>query len=127
GIPVIPVFWIAGEDHDYEEINHVYLEKSNQLQQYKVGQYIDEKRSISNIELDHKEMNSWLQEAFKQLGETRYTRELYDILNTCKDRSITYVDFFARVINVLFKDSGLVLVDSGNPKLRQMESEHFIT
>src|SRR5690625_3462072 len=29
--PVIPVFWVAGEDHDYQEINHIWLLEDNRL------------------------------------------------------------------------------------------------
>jgi bacillithiol biosynthesis cysteine-adding enzyme BshC len=28
-VPVVPVFWLASEDHDFEEINHTYLIKSD--------------------------------------------------------------------------------------------------
>ena len=34
GVPVVPVFWIAGEDHDYQEVNHVYVMKDNKQEKW---------------------------------------------------------------------------------------------
>src|SRR5699024_1743907 len=39
-IPVIPLFWIAGEDHDYDEINHTYIIEKNRLKKLKNDQKV---------------------------------------------------------------------------------------
>lgn len=33
-VPVVPIFWIAGEDHDMDEINHVMVPKNNTAKKY---------------------------------------------------------------------------------------------
>ncbi|RDW17934.1 bacillithiol biosynthesis cysteine-adding enzyme BshC [Oceanobacillus chungangensis] len=125
-IPVIPVFWIAGEDHDFEEMNHIHLPAANRLKKYKVAQQNIEKRSVSNISLDEKLMKEWLDNLFVQLMESEYTKDLYDTMNACLEKSTTYTDFFARVIFQLFDDEGVVLVDSAHPLVREIEKEHFV-
>ena len=45
GVPVIPVFWIAGEDHDIDEINHVYIERSRKLQKFVYPAKIENKEN----------------------------------------------------------------------------------
>ena len=31
GVKVVPVFWIAGEDHDMDEINHTFVAKNKKM------------------------------------------------------------------------------------------------
>ena len=38
---------------------------------------------------------------------------------------MTYTDFFAKIITALFKDYGLLLVDSAHPELRKIEQPYF--
>ncbi|WP_284140908.1 MULTISPECIES: bacillithiol biosynthesis cysteine-adding enzyme BshC [unclassified Virgibacillus] len=126
GIPVIPVFWIAGEDHDFDEINHVYLPGKKEMQKHKLLQKVMYKYPVSDIKLDKPVVEEWLYQICSQLKETAYTNDLYQSLQNCLFLSETYVDFFARIIHLLFAEEGLVLVDSGNEALRKLESDYFV-
>lgn len=126
-VPVIPVFWIAGEDHDFDEINHVFLPSREQLKKYKHPQKVYKKMSVSEIKMNKDETAKWLDKLFQQLQETAYTNDLYFSIKQCLDKSESYVDFFARLIYQLFDQEGLVLVDSAHPALRKLEKEHFIS
>src|SRR5699024_5218226 len=118
--------WIAGEDHDYDEINHVFYMDDDKIEKHVLGQEVNEKHSVSAIKIDGNYANKWLDELFIQLKETTYTKELYGMIKICLEQSTTYVDFFARLIFQLFEEEGLVLIDSGSPEIRKLESEYFI-
>lgn len=125
--PVIPVFWIAGEDHDFDEINHIYLPEPASMKKYKLLQRVVEKKSVSDIPIDETYATQWMNRLFEQMDETQYTKGLYQTIKGCLENSSTYVDFFAQVIYQLFDDEGIVLADSGDPKMRRLERDHFLT
>jgi bacillithiol synthase len=125
GVPVIPVFWIAGEDHDFEEINHVYMGRKA-LKKYKLPVKNDDKLSVSQMDLDQKLVRDWLETVLRQVSETNYTNELKRTVMDCLERSTNYVDFFAQLIFRLFPEDGLVLIDSGNEQVRKLESDYFV-
>lgn len=124
-IPVIPMFWIAGEDHDYDEINHIYTSANEKLNKRVTDQKEWQRRSVSHIPLDKSLTKDWIKQVFFDLTETEYTKNLALTIFDQVDQSETFVDFFARLIFQLFEESGLVLVDSGNMKLRDMQSAVF--
>lgn len=128
GIPVIPVFWIAGEDHDFDEVNHVFMPGTDRtnLKKHKLGHHIYEKRSVSHIPKDEISAKAWLDGVFGALPETFRTKELYhEVLNSLES-SHTYTDFFARLMYQLFPDEGIVLVDSADRSIRLLESDYFV-
>lgn len=121
GIPVIPVFWIAGEDHDFAEINHIFAAKDHVPKKFAIKDSPLKKQSVSDLTLNQSKTLDWLEQVFEAFGETDYSNHLLDHLINCVKRSTTYVEFFEHVIMNLFRNEGLVLVNSGDPGLRQLE------
>jgi bacillithiol biosynthesis cysteine-adding enzyme BshC len=124
-IPVIPVFWIAGEDHDFPEINHTYADINGQIRKLAVRQNWPNKHSVSDIPLDKQACREWTEELFSHYGETSFTNSVIEQILNRLENSTTYIDFFAQLIFLLFKDTGIVLVDSGDKELREIETPFF--
>ncbi|QUG40994.1 bacillithiol biosynthesis cysteine-adding enzyme BshC [Psychrobacillus sp. INOP01] len=125
GIPVIPVFWIAGEDHDIDEINHVYIERSRTLQKLVYPEKTRTKKIASESAFDLKLMDSYLDEIFKSLPETLYTKNLKSKVIELLENNLTYTSFFTALMNELFQEEGLLLLDAAYEPLRKLESDYF--
>ncbi len=123
GVPVVPIFWIAGEDHDYAEVNHIYLENDRKLEKWVYPNKIMDKRMVTDCPLNKELCQTWIQEVIATFGETDHTKELIAFSKRAIDVSETFVDFFAYIVMELFKEFGLLLVDSGNRELRQLEKK----
>lgn len=125
-IPVVPVFWIAGEDHDYQEVNHVFISNGQKPTKWIYPEKILHKKMVTDIELDKQVAISWIQKIIENFGETSYTKDILSFMHTQLERATTFVDFFANLIMEMFKDYGLLLIDSGDPHLRQLEKDILI-
>lgn len=126
GIPVIPVFWIAGEDHDYQEVNHLFLSQDQKIEKWTYPEKVSEKRMVSDITINREQCSLWIEGIFETFGETEHTKQVIDFLNNCLETSMTYVDFFATIIMHLFKEHGLLIVDSGDPNFRVLNRDFML-
>lgn len=125
GKPVIPVFWIAGEDHDIDEINHVYIERSRTLQKLVYPEKSRTKKIASESTFDQQLMDGYLDEIFKSLPETLYTKNLQSKVMELLENNLTYTSFFTALMNELFQEEGLLLLDAAYEPLRKLESDYF--
>ncbi|WP_408010883.1 bacillithiol biosynthesis cysteine-adding enzyme BshC [Pseudalkalibacillus sp. A8] len=124
GTPVIPVFWIAGEDHDFDEINHIHIPIDGKLKKHKLNLY-EGMRSVSHIEADNNQLFPWAEEVIRSFGETEHTQEVKDLIQKAIKESNTLTEFFAYLMITLFSDFGLVILDSHHPDLRKIETPFF--
>lgn len=126
GKPVVPVFWVAGEDHDFYEINHVFTKKGSRIDK-KVFPYKPKtKEMVSDMLLNKEETLKWVRDVFVEIGETEYSSKLIGIIDDFVEKSKTVSEFFGYTINFLFKNEGILLVDSGDTELRKLASGTYV-
>lgn len=124
-VPVVPIFWIAGEDHDFDEINHLFIQKEEKIEKIAIPPSDDKRKQLANVELDKEQLELFMKEVFRSFKETNYTADLLLEVEKLAKSSTTYVDFFANLINWLFQDEGLILINSADPNVRKIEGELF--
>ncbi|GAE24140.1 hypothetical protein JCM9140_49 [Halalkalibacter wakoensis JCM 9140] len=123
-VPVVPIFWIAGEDHDIDEIRFVYKEKSKRWKKH-VFHPVEDASSASTLLLNKMELKKWVEELFATFPETAHTNYLHTKLISLSDESVTFVDFFRNMMNWIFGKEGLLLLDAHDPEIRKLEINYF--
>ncbi|MBU9720452.1 MULTISPECIES: bacillithiol biosynthesis cysteine-adding enzyme BshC [Bacillaceae] len=123
--PVVPIFWLAGEDHDIDEVNHTYFHDGDGIKRIRISERNEFKQPASERKIPREEAKGLIKEAFLDLQETVHTQSLYESLINDLDRELTYVEWCALIIHRLFKDSGIVLMDAADPAIRQIEKPYF--
>ncbi len=132
GCSVVPVFWIAGEDHDFDEVNHVYSMNLEQNGIEKIslnmpGEENKLRRSVSHRTIPREVLTTFIDDFFAMQPDGPAQPEMRRELMEMAEKSQTLVDFFARIMARLFFDEGLILVDSALPFVRELEQPLFQT
>lgn len=125
GTDVVPVFWIAGEDHDLAEVSHLYRGINGRLDKLNVPHTEYGKNSASTAQLNKSTVEAYLKEYFRSLPETAYSKELQALVFTKLEKADSYTDFFALLLNHFFNEEGLLYIDAADTSLRQYETPYF--
>jgi bacillithiol synthase len=121
GIEAVPVFWIASEDHDYEEVNHCRLvDLDGHLKDVR---YEPETRKqdvpVGHIELDEG-IGRAVDEFIAQLPRSEFLPEIERDLRESYGAGAGFAEAFARLMARLFHDYGVVLLDPLDEELKQV-------
>ncbi|MFD1031072.1 bacillithiol biosynthesis cysteine-adding enzyme BshC [Metaplanococcus flavidus] len=125
GTNVVPVFWIAGEDHDLAEISHLYREVNGRVEKLIFPHMEYGKKTASTAHLNKTKIRSYLEEYFRSLPETEHSAELQQMVFGFLEETDTYTEFFSAFLNHFFHKEGLLFIDAAHPELRKYESAYF--
>ena len=123
--PVIPVFWLADEDHDFEEISSIGIPDYSEFKKIVLEEEGDgHPVSNQNIKDTIKGFESVVRE---ELPDTDFTDQLFLSLNDFYKEGFTHVQAFAQLMNSWFADEGLLIVGSNFEPIKELGSEVLIT
>ena len=94
--------WVAGEDHDVDEINFVYT-SGEKVQSSKSCHYITSKNCCQKNTSASRKTEKWLRDVFSTYEESAYTNDLLNQLLRCLRKSQTFTDFFEWIVCDLLK------------------------
>ncbi len=114
GVEHVPIFWLATEDHDLEEVDQVSLLTKTSVEMLRVGAKSPHHAApVGNIPLDGP-IGSLLDQASELLGHA----PICDLLRECYVQPAdgvvvpTFGNAFARLMTRLFGEQGLIVMDA---------------
>lgn len=108
----VPFYWMATEDHDFEEINHFNFKGK------KISWQKDSSGPVGRLSTEGLEAVFELFE--KELGAGNNAAYLKDIFKKSYLEHTTLADATRFLANELFKEYGLVIVDGDNAELKKI-------
>ena len=108
----VPVYWLSGEDHDFEEINHIHLFNKKLVWQQNV--------SGPAGKLSTDSMTQLLAELKEVMGVGAPADELYKLFEEAYLFNASLSDATRFLVNRLFGKYGLVVCDGDTAELKKL-------
>ena len=113
GIDAVPIFWLATEDHDFEEVNQAQMPGAGgKLETLVSGAQSKPDAPVGNISFGQ-EMEQGVARATELLGDS----DVAKLLGECYRSGENFGSSFARLFTRLFADFGVILLDGSDPEL----------
>ncbi|MFI5116466.1 MAG: bacillithiol biosynthesis cysteine-adding enzyme BshC [Terriglobales bacterium] len=128
GVACVPVFWMASEDHDLDEVNQALLLTHD----FQLAPFTAKTAGITGAPVAHLRFaegtNEIVAEAAKLLGESLAA----DYLRACYAEGETFSNAFAKLYTRIFSGSGsgrehgLIFLDPADPELHRIAAPLFL-
>jgi bacillithiol biosynthesis cysteine-adding enzyme BshC len=120
GRPVLPVFWVASEDHDWDEADHTYvIDTTNELVRLQVQDPGHGHRALHRIPLGD-EIAAVVEQAIENLPETDFSGPYFDQLRDAYKPGGTLADGFTEVLWNLLAPLGMCFADAASPAIKEL-------
>ncbi|GAB5536183.1 MAG: bacillithiol biosynthesis cysteine-adding enzyme BshC [Rubricoccaceae bacterium] len=122
GRPAVAVFWLAGEDHDFEEVQSTVFTDGPDVRRVRYD--TDEVGGpVGRMTLDADALATTLRQLEAALPDGPHRDEVLELVTACYRPGVTMRDAFARLLRRLAP--GLVLMSVDDPRLKALAAPVF--
>ena len=126
GVPAVPVFWVAAEDHDYQEIETAtILDKETALAHLRVDLSNTEGSPVGWLTLKE-DVSRAISTCMSMLPESEFRPQLLELLESTYKPGSSPVDAFTCMLAKLFEGTGLILANPLHPEMRKLAQPTLI-
>jgi bacillithiol biosynthesis cysteine-adding enzyme BshC len=115
GRPHVAIFWLATEDHDFAEINHVTFPARRELRKLSYSTAPEAARPVGGLVLDDS-----ITPLVEQAGELLGDSETIEALEAAYKPGLTLAQAFAEFYSRVFAAQGLLVLDAGGREAHRM-------
>ena len=119
GIDAVPVFWMATEDHDLDEVRKISFFHDGRLTKFELPGDVGGGSPVGRIPLGA-EIEAERTEAIRLLGAAASGSEIAQILGECYRAEETYGSAFGKMFARLLAGFGLILLDPLDLRLHRI-------
>jgi bacillithiol synthase len=117
--PVVPIFWVASQDHDVAEVNHAYLfDMNEELKRLELP--LPENTPIGRIPLNQ----DWLKYIIAELKTLNVPEQNHQEVQALLERTVshtkTFADWFAAILYELLGEQGLIVLNPMESDIAQL-------
>lgn len=127
GIDAVPVFWMASEDHDIDEVNRTQIVAADST--LRSVQFAarsgDDQRSVGPITFPHS-IEDFLGHFLEALPNSEFKSVLSARLKQAYRGGNSYARAFAEIVCFLFSEYGLILLDPQDSAFKEMAKPAFL-
>lgn len=122
--PVVPMFWVASQDHDADEVKSAtLLDLSETLHTLRLP--LPQGKAIGRIKLEE----AWLTQTLELLdafdAPLDFKTPVVESVTRCFRLSSTYAEWFARLTLELLGSDGLIVIDPLHPAISGLFAPHI--
>lgn len=127
GYKAVPIFWIATEDHDFEEVSKISVINSN-------GELVEiknePKRCYENLPVGYVNLDDSIKptidKLFDELPHTEFTDELRKLVEQTWKSGVDYGDAFARLLTDFLGKYGLIVLCPLDVRLKKLATPVYV-